>query len=86
MNIIETMAEALRMAQAGTGDWRAAIDDALDSYETLDLAIIITGDPASGLQFTGPFDNTDAAIEYAEEHCEQWWIGELELATRWNTP
>lgn len=79
-NIIETMAEALRMAQAGTGDWRAAIDDALDSYETLNLAIIVTGDPANGLQFTGPFDDTDAAIDHAEKHCDQWWIAELESA------
>jgi hypothetical protein len=41
--------------------------------------IVITGDPMSGLFFTGPFSNADDAVAYAESNCHKgtWWISRM---------
>lgn len=39
--------------------------------------IVITGDPATGFNFHGPFDDHTEAITYAESISDDWWITSL---------
>src|SRR5262245_19657920 len=41
--------------------------------------IVVTGNPVNGFTFTGPFDDSDAAAEWAESLSgEDWWVAEIE--------
>jgi hypothetical protein len=44
--------------------------------------IIVSGNPIEGLLFYGPFDDTDAAVEFAEDNeiisdDDDWWVGKV---------
>jgi hypothetical protein len=42
--------------------------------------IVITGNPVDGLHHVGPFNDHEAATEYAENFCraDDWWIAKLD--------
>lgn len=44
--------------------------------------IVVTGNPVDGLTFTGPFDNHDDALMYAETRLtgDYWWVAPIEAA------
>ncbi len=41
--------------------------------------IVVTGSPADGFTFIGPFDRVEDAIEWAEVfiHIDTWWVASL---------
>lgn len=41
--------------------------------------IVITGNPVSGLNFYGPFDTANEAVEYGHRNDEggDWWVAPL---------
>jgi hypothetical protein len=43
------------------------------------MYIIITGNPIDGLNFFGPFSNSDDAIKWAENHSTgaDWWLANV---------
>jgi hypothetical protein len=41
--------------------------------------LVINGDPVGGFSFTGPFDDHDSALTWAEQNLkDNWWIASLE--------
>lgn len=38
------------------------------------MYIVITGDPATGFRFYGPFEDHNDAITFAEQISDDWWI------------
>jgi len=43
-------------------------------------AAIVCGNPIDGLELIGPFDDFEAATEYAEREIDDdWWVTELYL-------
>jgi len=44
-----------------------------------DKYILVEGNPLSGFNFYGPFDNEAAAVRYAERDPEddEWWVADL---------
>lgn len=42
------------------------------------MMIVVSGNPVDGLYFFGPFNNSEEAIEWAEQSREgEWWIAPL---------
>jgi hypothetical protein len=45
------------------------------------MYVLITGNPIDGISLIGPFDEPDAAIDYAEVNINgqgEWWLVEVE--------
>lgn len=42
-----------------------------------ETCIIISGNPVDGLNFFGPFDDIELAIEWAAERFDEWWSATL---------
>jgi hypothetical protein len=40
--------------------------------------IIVDGNPVDGLNFIGPFDTDEEAVEYAGLYVDEWWIATIE--------
>lgn len=52
------------------------------------MYVILHGNPIDGLSIIGPFDEGEAATEYAEEHLNgggEWWLVQLDPPTTTGT-
>lgn len=47
----------------------------------MELHIIIHGNPVDGFSYIGPFPNSEAAVDHAENErlAGDWWIAPLEV-------
>jgi hypothetical protein len=41
------------------------------------MYIIITGNPVMGFTFHGPFDDSNEAMDYADQVGDEWWVTQL---------
>ena len=42
------------------------------------MHVVIIGNPVDGLKIYGPFKTADAAVAWAEDVTDTWWIAPLE--------
>ena len=49
------------------------------------MNVLVIGDPINGIRIVGPFETAEAAVTWADGHCEDtdWWTAPLEAQTEW---
>ncbi len=45
---------------------------------TKQLYVVTIGNPFDGMRLVGPFDDGEAANEYADNHQDDWWVVKLD--------